>query len=80
MKKVVIFMSVLVFAIGMTGCKDEEEDKKSTTKQTVYEYDGTKWREEVDDEGNIVSWECITETDSGADHVVLWEDQTYWDE
>lgn len=78
MKKVLVFMSVLVFAIGMTGCKDEE-DKKSTTKEIVYEYDGTKWREEVDDEGNIVSWDCITETDSGTDHVVLWEDQEYWD-
>lgn len=79
MKKVVIFMSVLAIMASFTGCKDSDEDKKTTTKQTVYELDGTKWREEVDDEGNVVSWDCITETDSGTDHVVLWEDQTYWD-
>ena len=79
MKKVVIFMFALVIMASFTGCKDEE-DRKSTTKQTVYEYDGTKWREEVDDEGNIVSWDCVTETDSGTNHIVLWEDQSYWDD
>lgn len=78
MKKVVIFMAMLAIMASFTGCKDEEE-KKSTTKEIVYEYEGTKWREEVDDEGNVVSWDCVTETDSGTDHIVLWEDQEYWD-
>ena len=78
MKKVVIFMAMLAIMASFTGCKDEEE-KKRTTKEIVCEYEGTKWREEVDDEGNVVSWDCVTETDSGTDHIVLWEDQEYWD-
>lgn len=76
-KKLVILASMVVFAAGLTGCKDEDDGKK-TTKNIVYSNKSTEWREEVDEDGNVVAWEAVTETESGRDVQVLWEDETFW--